>query len=169
MFDFSKVIEKSKYSSFWRWVLNFSLSRAIPFNRAHHYKIVEISTNKIKVMVPYRKSNFNHIRGLHACSLATVSEFATGLLLLNSFDQKKYRLIMKRIEIDYLYQGKMDAFAEFSISEDRLKAISDNLQQEGVIELPCNVKIHDIKNNQLTSGCVYWQIKEWSKVKTKVN
>ncbi len=169
MFEPAKILEKAKHSAFYLKVLNWSLGRMIPFNKPHGFKIFEIEDFRLKIIIPYRKSNFNHIRGLHACALATISEFATGFLLLSNLDIKKYRLIMQRLEIDYHYQGKMDAFAEFIISKEWLdENISRPLQTQEAIVVPCEVKIHDSKGNHLTTGKVYWQIKVWSKVKTKV-
>ena len=118
--------------------------------------------------MPYRKSNFNHIRGLHACGLATVSEFATGFLLLSSLDMKKYRMIMQRLEMNYHYQGKMDAVAEFTISKEWLEEkVIKPLQAQEAVVVPCEVKIHDTKDNHLTTGTIFWQFKDWAKVKTK--
>ena len=168
MLDSSKLIEKAKHSASWRWVLNQSLYRMVPFNRPHKFQVVEIGDNILRALIPYRKSNFNHIRGLHACALATISEFATGFLLLSRLDIKKYRLIMQRIEMDYHYQGKMDAFAEFRTSDEwfQQQIILPLKLQEAVI-VPCEIKIHDLKGNHLTTGKVFWQIKDWEKVKTK--
>jgi acyl-coenzyme A thioesterase PaaI-like protein len=164
----SKIIEKAKHSAFWRWVLNQSLYRMVPFNRPHRFRVVEIEDHFLKALIPYRRSNFNHIRGLHACALATISEFATGFLLLSRLDMKKYRLIMQRIEMDYHYQGKMDAFAEFRTSEQWLqeKIIGPLATQDSVV-VPCEIKIHDVKGNHITTGKVYWQVKDWQKVRTK--
>lgn len=169
MFDSAKILEKAKHSSFYLKVLNWSLGRMIPFNKPHGFKIFEIEDFRLKIIIPYRKSNFNHIRGLHACALATISEFATGFLLLSNLDIKKYRLIMQRLEMDYHYQGKMDAFAEFVISKEWLQEnIVNPLQIQEAVLVPCEVKIHDSKGNHLTTGKVFWQIKSWSKVKTKL-
>ena len=169
MFDSAKILEKAKHSSFYLKVLNWSLARMIPFNKPHGFKIFEIEDFRLKILIPYRKSNFNHIRGLHACALATISEFATGFLLLSNLDIKKYRLIMQRLEMDYHYQGKMDAFAEFIISKEWLQEnIVNPLQTQEAVVVPCEVKIHDSKGNHLTTGKVFWQIKSWSKVKTKL-
>ena len=168
MFDSTKIIEKAKYSAFWRWVLNQALDRMVPFNSPHKFQVVEFGDHNLKALIPYRRSNFNHIRGLHACALATISEFATGFLLLSRLDKKKYRLIMQRIEMDYHYQGKMDAYAEFRTSDEwfQQQIILPLKSQESVI-VPCLIKIHDVKGNHLTTGKVFWQIKDWEKVKTK--
>jgi acyl-coenzyme A thioesterase PaaI-like protein len=169
MLNPEKVLKKARTSSFYRWILNWSLNRMVPFNRPHGFKIVEVDEFKLKTLLPYRKSNFNHIRGLHACSLATISEFTTGFLLISNLDMKKYRLIMQRIEMDYHYQGKMDATAEFVISKEWLERnFIEPLQTHESVVVPCEIKIHDRQGNHLTTGKVFWQIKEWSRVKTKV-
>lgn len=168
MFEAAKILEKAKHSSFYLKLLNMSLNRMIPFNKPHGFRVVEIGDYRLKTLMPYRKSNFNHIRGLHACGLATISEFTTGFLLLSSLDMKKYRIIMQRMEMNYHYQGKMDATAEFVISKEWLQEkVIDPLQKEESVVVPCEVKIHDVKGNHLTTGIIYWQFKDWSKVRTK--
>lgn len=166
--DTNKILKKAQKSKFYLWLLNRALDRMIPFNRPHGFRLVEIKDNHLKTLLPYRKKNFNHIRGLHACALATVSEFTTGFMLVSKLDAKKYRLIMQRLEMDYHYQGKMDAIAEFSIAENWLEEkIFIPLETNDAVTVNCQIKIIDIKGNHLTTGNVYWQIKDWSKVKTK--
>ncbi len=168
MINAAKILEKAKHSSFWLWVLNRAHPRQVPFNRPHHFEIAAFSDEYLKARIPYRRSNMNHIRGLHACALATISEFTTGFLLLSRLDASKYRMIMQRIEMDYHYQGKMDAFAEFTAPNDWIQStIIQPLQSADAVVVPCVIKIHDAQGNHLTTGKVYWQFKNWSKVKTK--
>lgn len=169
MFEPAKILEKAKKSSFYRGLLNLSLDRMIPFNKPHGFAVVEIGEHSIKTKIPYKRRNWNHIQGLHACALATLSEFTTGFLLVTKLDAKKYRLIMQKLEMNYHYQGKMDAFATFSVSENWLTdQVIKPLQELDAVLVVCEVKIHDVKGNLLTTGFVHWQIKDWSKVKTKV-
>jgi hypothetical protein len=170
MFDPNSIIEKAKHSGFYLKLLNWGLNRMIPFNKPHNFTIVEIGDFKLKTKIPYKRSNFNHIRGLHACALATISEFTTGFLLISKLDAKKYRLIMQRLEMDYHYQGKQDAFAEFTISNEWLEqSIYNPLKTQDAIVIVCEVKIHDAAGNHLTTGKVFWQVKDWTKVKTKIS
>jgi hypothetical protein len=168
--DLSKLFKKAQTSAFYRWILNHMLDRMIPFNRPHNFQITEVGESHLKVLLPFKKRNLNHIRGIHACALATVSEFTSGLLLISKLDPSKYRLIMKRLEMDYHYQGKMDVVASFSVTEEWLmeKVFNPLTEMESVI-LPCEVKIHDIQGNLISVGKVFWQIKDWRKVKTKVD
>jgi acyl-coenzyme A thioesterase PaaI-like protein len=169
MFDTAQVLQKAKTSPFYRRLLNWSLNRMIPFNKPHDFKVIEIGDYHVKTLIPYQRSNFNHIRGLHACALATISEFTTGFLLVSKLDAKKYRLIMQKLEMNYHYQGKMDAYAEFAISEEWLNTnIYKPLMSNEAVVVNCQVKIHDAQDNHLTTGNVFWQIKDWGKVKTKL-
>jgi acyl-coenzyme A thioesterase PaaI-like protein len=170
MLDPNRIVQKAKTSSFYLTLLNWSLNRMIPFNKPHGFRILEIGDHHLRTLIPYRRKNFNHIRGLHACALATISEFTTGFLLVSKLDAKKYRLIMQRLEMDYHYQGKMNATATFTISEDWLQQqIYDPLKTQDAVVIICEVKIHDEQGNHLTTGKVYWQIKDWQKVKTRLS
>ncbi len=165
----NNIIKKARHSGFYRWLLNRGLDRMIPFNKPHGFKVVSIEPHRLRTKIPYRKKNFNHIRGLHACALATISEFTTGFLLITNLDPKKYRLIMQRLEMDYHYQGKMDAFAEFIATEEWLQEkIYLPLKAQESVVVECVVQIHDSADNLLTTGKVYWQVKSWEKVRTKV-
>lgn len=169
MFDPGKIVEKAKQSSLYLKLLNWSLNRMIPFNKPHGFRILEIGDNHLKTLLPYKKKNLNHIRGLHACAMATVSEFTTGFLLITKLDAKKYRLIMQRLEMDYHYQGKTDAVAELTLTPEWIENnIYVPLKNSQSTVVTCEIKIYDVKSNHLSTGKVYWQVKDWTKVKTKV-
>jgi len=164
----SNFIERAKHSKFYLWLLNAGLARMIPFNKPHGFRILEIGDYHLKLLLPYKRKNLNHIRGIHACALATISEYATGLLLISKLGFDTYRIIMQRLEMDYHYQGKMDATAEFTISQEWLEQqIFEPLKSQESVNLICEIKIYDTKSNHLTTGKVHWQIKEWKRVKTK--
>lgn len=164
----SDFIERAKHSRFSLWLLNNGLARMIPFNKPHGFKITEIGDYHIKLLLPYKRRNLNHIKGLHACALATLSEFATGLLLISKLGFTTYRIIMQRLEMDYHYQGKMNATTHFAISQTWLNdQIYKPLKTGESANVVCEIKIFDEKNNHLTTGKVHWQIKEWKRVKTK--
>ncbi len=166
----TKIVQKAKSSSFYLWLLNFGLSRMIPFNKPHGFKVIEITDTSIKTKLPYKQLNFNHIKGLHACALATLSEFSTGFLMISRLDPKKYRIILKTLEMEYHYQGKMDGVGSFEIDDEWLnKNIYDPLKNNDSTVVICEVKIHDTEGNHLTTGKVHWQVKSWDKVKTKLN
>lgn len=165
----AKIVQKAKTSAFYMWLLNMGLTRMIPFNKPHGFKVLEISDTTIKTKLPYKRLNFNHIKGLHACALATLSEFSTGFLMISRLDPAKYRIILKTLEMEYHYQGKMDGIGTFEISNEWLETnIYKPLQSEDSTVVICEIKIHDTQGNHLTTGKVHWQVKSWDKVRTKV-
>lgn len=161
-------IERAKHSKFYLALLNMGLARMIPFNKPHGFRVLELGDYHIKLRLPYKRRNFNHIRGLHACALATISEYGTGLLLISKLGFDVYRIIMQRLEMDYHYQGKMDAIAHFELPQDWIQQqIVGPLQSQEAVVVICEIKIFDTQGKHLTTGKVHWQIKEWKRVKTK--
>lgn len=91
---------RARVSHDWLWVLNTVLDRVIPFNRQHGFGIEAIGEDVVCTRSKYRKSNFNHIRGIYACAIASIAEFSAGFLLLTKLDPAQYRLIMSNTEIE---------------------------------------------------------------------
>lgn len=167
--NFEKHINNAKKSKFGLFKLNIGLSYIIPFNKRHHIKVVDISDNSVRTTIPYKRRNLNHIKGIHACGLATAAEFASGLLLLTKLGGKKYRLIMESLEMKYHYQAKCDVFAEFSVNEDWMKEmIYRPLKDNDTIMVKCEIKLIDEENNHVATGYTNWQIKDWEKVRTRL-
>lgn len=168
MLDPASLFEKAKNSKRHLRLLNFGLARMIPFNKPHGFKIIALGDWSVKVAIPYKRKNFNHIKGIHACALATASEYATGLVLLNRLNPKKYRIIMQKMEMQYHFQAKKDTQVVFEIDESWLNenVIQPLTKNESVI-INCEVKSYDIDKNHLSTGNIFWQIKPWDKVRTK--
>ncbi|MDB9964048.1 DUF4442 domain-containing protein [Vicingaceae bacterium] len=168
--NIEKLIQSAKKSSWGRMKLNFVLQRFIPFNRPHGLKVVHIADNEVRVRIPYWRINQNHLKGIHACCLATAAEYSSGFLLLYKLGMENYRIIMESMEVSYKYQGKTDAFATFTIDEDDFKSnVLQPLKSEGVVYKKCTIEVHDSNKKLLCVATTNWQIKTWNKVKTKVN
>ena len=169
MLNPTKIIKKAKTSSRYLWLLNYGLSNKVPFNKPHGFKILEVGDHHVTTFLPYKKANFNHIKGLHACALATLSEFTTGLALLQKLNAKKYRIIMRNLNMTYHYQGKTGATATFEATDEWIeKNILKALEYEDTTSVVCEIKSFDANNNHLATGLIEWQVKEWKKVRTKV-
>ncbi|MEN8839188.1 MAG: DUF4442 domain-containing protein [Flavobacteriales bacterium] len=166
--DFNKIVENAKTSSFGMWKLNFGLHRFIPFNKPHGIKISQITDDSFSTIIPKRKVNHNHIKGIHACGMATCAEFCTGLVLLYKLGMKDYRLIMESLEIKFHYQAKSDVTAHYEFLDSEVKEIKSILEKEGVTYKKCEVKLHDAQKNHVATCYTNWQIKDWKKVRTKV-
>ncbi len=163
------LLEGARKSPFKLKLLNLFLSRLIPFNRPHGVHILELGKEHVKTTAPYKRKNQNHIRGVHACCIATAAEFSSGLLFLSRLNPARYRLIMAHLEIDYHYQAKSAVIADTRISEQQLKdEILKPLADNDKLLFTQNTEVHDDKQNHIASARVTWQIKRWDTVKTKI-
>jgi len=125
--------------------------------------------DEVTTLIPFKKVNLNHVRSLHACAMATASEFTTGLALLQKLNGKKYRIILKELRMEYHFQGKTEAFGTFKVTDEWLaQYVLNPLQSSDSVVVPCTVFLHDVNGNKLSTGTVHWQIKPWSKVRTKI-
>lgn len=166
--DTSKLFNKAMESSWGLKKLNFILKRFIPFNAPHKFQIIELKVESAKTKIPYIRKNMNHLKGLHACCLATATEYTCGIVLGNKYGLSKYRLIMKNLEMEYFYQGKMEAETTFQLPQETIKLIKhfENGNEDKLL-IKCEVNTHDLDRNLLCTGKILWQIKKWDKVRTK--
>ncbi|KAA5534656.1 DUF4442 domain-containing protein [Taibaiella lutea] len=158
---------KARKSSFHLWLLNAGLLHAVPFNKPHGIKIVEINDDGVLVKAKNVRNNQNHIKSIHACLLATLCEYVSGLSLLTALNPKEYRIILKNIQMTYHYQAKTDVFAAFGLTDKFLnEEIITPLQQEAAIFKEFTVEVYDEAKNHICTGLINWQIKAWKHVKT---
>ena len=163
------LLKGASKSPFKLKMLNLFLGRLIPFNRPHGVRILELGKEHVKTSAPYKRKNQNHIRGVHACCIATVAEFSSGLLFLSRLNPAKYRLIMSHLEIEYLYQAKSAIIAETRISDQQLKdEILKPLADTDELLFTQTTEVHDSQQNHIATARVTWQIKRWDAVKTRV-
>jgi len=111
--------------------------------------------------------NRNHIRGVHACCLATAAEFCSGLALMEHVGADRYRIIMKTLRMDYLYQAKSAAIAEFVPTASELEhALLQPLRDGAAVLYTAEVPVDDVAGKRLAIGYITWQLKPWDQVRT---
>ncbi|WP_226390371.1 DUF4442 domain-containing protein [Penaeicola halotolerans] len=163
----AEIIQKAKQSNFHLWLLNKVLAYKIPFNKPHGFKITAISDQSLRIDLPYKRGNFNHIRGIHACALATLCEFVTGFKLIDVLGASDYRIILQKLELEYLYQAKKDVYAKFELHKDWLEeTILIPLKSQEAVFVTCEITVYDTDDRAVVVAKVTWQIKSWQKVKT---
>ena len=161
------LLLKARTSPFYRWLLNRLLGRLVPFNRPHGFAIERIEADRIVTRAPNRRINHNHIRGIHACAIATLAEFSSGLALLSKLDPTRYRLIMARIKIDYLFQARQEILATTILNVGQVQLqVLDPLQDADAVSFTQETLVADRAGNTVARAHITWQIKPWAKVNT---
>lgn len=165
--DLHRQIARARTSGFHRWLLNAGLRWSIPFNRPHGFRVVPLADGGIRVEVPFKRANRNHIRGMHACCLATAAELCSGLALISRSDPGRHRIIMGALRMDYHWQAKTRVQAVFHMSgADLEQHLLQPLRNEGVAVYTARVELHDAVGKQVATGHVTWQVKPWKHVRT---
>ncbi len=164
MLNLENIVKRAYTSKFWLEVLNYGLWFKIPFNKPHRLRIIELSENSISVRIPYVRKNMNHLKGIHACALATASEYACGFLLISRLSADKYRLIMRSMHVDYTKQGKSDVYVKFYLDENRIEEITSKLKIEKQCLEILEVEVRDNQQNLISVAKLEWQLKEWKSI-----
>lgn len=104
---------------------------------------------------------------MHACAIATATKYVSGLNVVQAFHIEKYRLIMSRIEVDYLRRPVVYCNAESGISSNQMMQINRELEADGVskFNLVCNEI--DSEKKVVAKATFHWQVKSWRKVCVK--
>ncbi|MGP8217042.1 MAG: DUF4442 domain-containing protein [Bacteroidia bacterium] len=166
----SSLLQKAKTSSFYLWLLNVILLRTVPFNKPHRLKITSLANDEITITALNRRYNHNHIKGIHACLLATLCEYVSGLCLTLHLPANEYRIILKNIHMTYHYQAKMDVSVKFKLgTQEAERTILTPLKTEEAIFREYAVEVYDAANNHICTGLINWQIKAWKNAKMKIN
>jgi len=161
------AMEAAKRSPFRMWLLNRMLWTGIPFNAPHRLKVVSLDDDAVHISIPFKRNNKNHLNGLHACVMATASEYASGLALLQKADASRYRLIMQKLEVEYHAQGRQAAVATSRISKEEVeREITGPLASADSVVYPSKAEVHDLDGRHLCTATIYWQLKPWDKVRT---
>jgi acyl-coenzyme A thioesterase PaaI-like protein len=152
---------------FW---LNAVFKRILPFNAPHGIRVLSLSDEQVRVALPDRRVNRNHLKGTHACAIATACEFCSGLAVLAQFDMKNYRLIMNRLEVDYMrrpVKGACVAKADISpnLREEVQQLISESADSAARFVMPS--VLLDASGNEVARASVHWHVKAWNDVKYK--
>ena len=140
---------------FWAW---------IPFNRPHRFRIAALRLGAAEVDVPARRWNRNHLGTVHACALATAGEFAAGLALLGAFSPTEFRLIMARMEVDYVRRAEGRVTAAAALEDAELAEVRVSLAADGITAVAMKSVIRDAAGEVVARALTHWQVKAWGQI-----
>jgi acyl-coenzyme A thioesterase PaaI-like protein len=148
-------------------LLSRIMQEVIPFNRPHRISVLKISSDECVVNLPDRRRNRNHLGTMHACAIATAAEFVSGLNVLEAFDITQYRLIMGRLEVDYLRRPKGGCTATSCWDEGKLQSAKNDISKTGVAAFTLTSVVVDSLDIKVAEATIHWQVKSWEKVRVK--
>jgi acyl-coenzyme A thioesterase PaaI-like protein len=148
--------------------MNFILFKMIPFNKPHGIKVISVKHDSVSTFIPYKKKNFNHLKGIHACAICTAGEFAAGLLLISHLSFDKYRLIMSELNAVYHRQGRSALTATSRFPEGTsAESVKTVLENEDKTLVKMITELTDEEGEAVATITTTWQLKKWEKVSLK--
>ena len=163
----SRILSQAKESNR-TGKLNWILWKVIPFNKPHGIKILSLEEDSVTTYIPYKKKNFNHLKGIHACAICTAGEFAAGMLLISHLPIDKYRLIMSELKTEYHRQGRTALTAVSHFAEGAtIAALKKQLESEDKVLTDMVTILSDSNDEPVATVTTTWQLKSWEKVTMK--
>lgn len=155
----------SKNERFARGLLNLALPQVIPFNRPLSFKIRRLTQSRSEVEIPFKRANKNHLGGLHACAMATVGEYAAGILILRCVDPGQKRIVLKNLNVEYVKQGRTAALATVEWPHGDALSPEKLHQSQEAHEIKMTTLIRSKDGADLAHVHTLWQVKPWSQVR----
>ena len=140
---------------------------ASPFNAPLHADVEDWTPTRCRIRVPNRRPLHNHLRGIHACALATAGETAAGLMLLRTFPFSRYRLILKDLSITFERQARTDLVAEAGQATEDVARVQAGLDRGEAQLVPLVTRIREPSGEALAEVRTTWQVKAWSQVRSR--
>ena len=145
-------------------LLSWVFRRVIPFNAPHGLRIAAVTTGPdgtaVEVLLPWRRSNRNHIGTVHACALATAAEFATGLGLVDAARSLgPFRLVLTRLEVDYTRRAMGPCTARSVWPAERLAQAVADATRDGAVALDGSATVHDAEGLEVARARTVWHIR----------
>jgi acyl-coenzyme A thioesterase PaaI-like protein len=148
-------------------ILSKLLNKVVPFNAPHGFTIQQITADQVRVTIPSRRSNWNHLNTVHACAIATLGEMVAGLAIIKTLGIIRYRLILKSLTINYAKQATTDLEGIASLLPEEWAQLQAELNSEHQSSLTINSKIYNTKSELVAQVESCWQLKEWDHVTFK--
>lgn len=105
-------------------------------------KALILEPRHVRLMAPLTP-NMNHIGGMYAGALFTLSEMPGGALFLTTFDVNLFYPIIKEMAIRFRRPVRTDAFIDLIMTEEDVRRITDEAEQNGKADFVLDGEIKD--------------------------
>lgn len=162
-----KIAKRAVDSRIYLFLLNRIMSYAVPFNSPHRIRIEKIGPGHATVCLPFIRRNRNHVNSVHACALATLCEFTSGIAVMTLLPAERYRIVLKSLNMDYHYRAKGDVLCQHQMDgADFMRVHQLQLESGAPVIYETCADVFDRQGNLICTGKATWQIKSWQSVKS---
>jgi acyl-coenzyme A thioesterase PaaI-like protein len=94
-----------------RWLFARLLSGFVPYSGSTRPRVLDLEPGHVRVAIPDRRANRNHLHSVHAIALANVAELASGLAMTTALPDN-VRGIVVRFNMTYVKKARGTIIAE---------------------------------------------------------
>jgi acyl-coenzyme A thioesterase PaaI-like protein len=118
------------------WLISKLLGSVVPLVGTAGLRFEEIGSERVVVTVRNQRKVQNHIKGLHAATMALLAETATGFCVGMNLPDDKLPLI-KTMKVDYLKRASGDMKAVAQLRPEQIQQILT--QDKGEVIVPVTI------------------------------
>ena len=133
------------------------VQNGIPFVQRTGLEILEARRGYVKLKMPL-KGNENHVNTMYLGAQCVLVDMPGGSLFLTSFDREKYFPVVKEMTLRYLKMAKTDLFIEGHLSEEKIDALQQEVEEKGKADFDLEFDILDTNGVLVTQAKAIYTI-----------
>lgn len=130
----------------------------IAFVKRTGLKAEHLERGHVRLRMPL-KGNENHINNMYAGALFTLAELPGGVLMLTSFDTRRFYPIVKEAGLRFLRPATSDIHVDAYLSEAEITRIDEEATHQGKADFVLDLQLTDEEGNVVAESHAIYQLR----------
>lgn len=130
----------------------------IAFVKRTGLKAEVLEPGHVRLRMPL-KGNENHIHNMYAGALFTVAELPGGILMLTSFDSRRFYPIVKEAGLRFLRPAASDVTVDARLSEEEIQRIGEEATTHGKADFVLDLQLKDENGDVVAESHAVYQLR----------
>ncbi|MEE9101259.1 MULTISPECIES: YiiD C-terminal domain-containing protein [Pseudomonas] len=130
----------------------------IAFVKRTGLKAEVLEAGHVRLRMPL-KGNENHIHNMYAGALFTVAELPGGVLMMTSFDARRFYPIVKEAGLRFLRPAASDVTVDARLSEDEIQRIGEEATTHGKADFVLDLQLKDENGDVVAESHAVYQLR----------
>ena len=130
----------------------------IAFVKRTGLKAEVLEPGHVRLRMPL-KGNENHIHNMYAGALFTVAELPGGVLMMTSFDARRFYPIVKEAGLRFLRPAASDVTVDARLSEDEIQRIGEEATTHGKADFVLDLQLKDENGDVVAESHAVYQLR----------
>jgi len=130
----------------------------IAFVKRTGLKAEVLEPGHVRLRMPL-KGNENHLHNMYAGALFTVAELPGGVLMLTSFDARRFYPILKEAGLRFRRPATSDITVDAYLSEAEIARIGEEATHQGKAEFTLDLELKDAEGTVVAESHAVYQLR----------